>query len=162
MTVRDFGRTAIFLATLALPVAAMAATPAALPTEAPAAAGPAPAMSKAAALKVEQHIEALHRQLAITPAEQAPWDQFAQVMRDNAAQMGATIGDRGGHMAHMNAAENMQSYATLAQVHADNMKRLSASFGTLYSALSDDQKHLADTVFRNEQAHHDAARKHAG
>ena len=34
--------------------------------------------------RVENHIKQLHAQLHITPAEQSQWDQFAQVMRDNA------------------------------------------------------------------------------
>jgi hypothetical protein len=162
MTLRQFGRTTIVLATLTLPAAATAAAQGAAPPAAPPAAAPVPAMPKAAALEVEHHIAELHTQLAITPAEQPQWDQFAKVMRDNAAQMGATLDGRGGQMAHMNAVENMQSYATLAQLHAENMKRLTASFGTLYGALSDDQKHLADTVFRNDQPHHGSAHRHVG
>jgi hypothetical protein len=155
MTPRHLCRAALLLAAFAMPAAAIAATPAAMTAQ-------QPAMPKAMALKVEQHITTLHAQLAITPAEQPQWDQFAQTMRDNAAQMGETVDDRGTRMTQMNAAENMQSYATLAQVHADNMKKLSTSFGTLYSALSDEQKHVADTLFRNDHAHHDAAHKHIG
>jgi hypothetical protein len=147
---------------LAFPVATIAATPGAMTQAAPAEASPSPALPKEMALKVEQHINALHAQLAITQAEQPQWDAFAQVMRDNATQIGQTIDGRGGRMAKMNADENMQSYATLAQVHADNMKKLSTSFSALYSALSDDQKHLADSIFRNDHARHEAGHKHTG
>jgi hypothetical protein len=161
MTLRHFRDAALAL-TLAFPAAAIAATPAAMTQAHPEVAVASPALPKDMALKVEQHIHTLHAQLAITAAEQPQWDQFAQVMRDNAAQMGQTIEGRGGRMARMNAAENMQSYATLAQVHADNMTKLSASFGTLYSALSEEQKHLADTIFRNDHPHHEALRKHTG
>jgi hypothetical protein len=161
MTPRYLRHAALALA-LASPAAALGATPAAMTQGEPAEASLSPALPRAMALKVEQHINALHAQLAITPAEQPQWDQFAQVMRDNAAHMGQTIDGRGGHMAQMNAADNMQSYAKLAQVHADNMKKLSASFGTLYSALTDDQKHLADTIFRNDHPNRVSTHRHTG
>lgn len=151
------------LAALALPVVATPALAAQPPATAAAAdAGAAPALPKAMAANLDQHIAGLHEQLAITPAEQAQWDQFAQVMRDNAVAMHQAIEARGGKLAKANAAENMASYAALARVHADNMEKLSSSFQTLYSGLSDDQKQVADTVFRNEHGKHQSLHKQAG
>jgi hypothetical protein len=158
---------ALLLASIALP--AFAAPP---PVGAPAAQtapmpgdstpGTAPALPKAMATKLDQHIVKLHGELAITPAEEPQWNAFAGVMRDNAAAMRQVIEDRGGKLGTMNAADNMQSYAELAKVHADNMQKLAASFETLYRSLSDEQKQVADTVFRNEQAKHEASHKHTG
>jgi hypothetical protein len=46
-----------------------------------------PVPGKSMEERVENHIKQLHAQLRITPAEQPQWDQFAQVMRDNARDM---------------------------------------------------------------------------
>ncbi len=98
--------------------------------------------------EVDRHIRQLHDQLKITPAEQPQWDQFAQVMHDNASQMGAAVAERADDVANMNAADNMQSYAKLAQVHADNMQKLSSAFKALYDSFPQAQRQLADGVFK--------------
>jgi hypothetical protein len=145
-----------------LPVAAFAAATAApLPQSAPAATE-APPLSKGMEAKLDQHIDSLHEQLAITPAEQTQWDGFAQVMRDNAAAMHAAVDERAKSFVSMNAADNMKSYAELARVHADNMQKLAQSFESLYSDLSADQKKIADGVFRHDEAKHRAMHKQAG
>ncbi len=136
----------------AAPAAAFAQTTPATTTPAPAApAAPsaAPAtLSPAVSARVEQHIKALHDQLGITTAEQPQWDQFAQVMRDNAAQIGQAFQARGAKIATDSAADNMQSYAAIAQVHATNMQKLASAFQALYTSFPDAQKQKADTVFR--------------
>ncbi len=50
----------------------------------------------------------------------------------------------------LNADESIKSYAALAQLHADNMKKLSTAFSALSATLSDDQRKTADVMFRNE------------
>ncbi len=140
---------ALLLPAMAMPVSAFAQAPA--QSAAPATAQKAkPAMAKtmSPADRVERHITHLHAQLQITPAQQAPWDQFAQVMRDNANDMNQTLEQRGTGFASMNAADNMQSYAKVALQHADDMQKLATAFQTLYGSMSDDQKKNADTVFR--------------
>lgn len=101
---------------------------------------------------VEQHIRQLHDQLGITSAQQSRWEQCAQVMRDNAAQMKQAVMDRGARVGTLDAAENMQSYAKLAQVHATNMQKLASSFQSLYASFPDRQKQVADDVFRKNNA----------
>jgi protein CpxP len=142
---------------VSLPAGAFAQTPSAAPT---ATAKPAATASKApsAADRVEQHITQLHTQLHITPAQQAQWDQFAQVMRDNAKGVDALVDQRGASLASMTAAENMQSYSQIAQQHAQDMQKLSTAFQTLYSSLSDEQKKNADEVFRARAAQHTATK----
>ena len=150
----------LLLAAVALPVSAFAQTqtpvggPSATPR--PKAAAPKPA---SVTERVEQHITHLHAQLHITPAQQAQWDQFAQVMRDNAKDMNQTLEQRGAGFASMNAAENMQSYAQIAQQHAQDTQKLATAFQALYGAMSDDQKKNADAVFRAHGGHPAHARR---
>ena len=137
------------LAVPALNASASAQTSAPATSPAPA---PEPALPKAVSAKVEQHIKQLHGELGITPAEQPQWDQFAQVMRVNAAEINQSFTDRAAKVGAMNASDNMQSYAQLAQVHATNMQKLASAFQSLYSSLPDQQKLVADGVFRKSNA----------
>ena len=167
MTRLSFPRAAILAAAalplLAMPVGAFAQT-AAAPTPAPTPASTSTAVSasmpKAMAARVEQHIKQLHDQLGITAAEQSQWDQFAQVMRDNAAQISQAFADRGAKLDTMTAADNMQSYAQLSQVHATNMQKLASSFQSLYNSFPDQQKQTADAVFRANGAKPMSTKKH--
>lgn len=109
----------------------------------------AASLAKDETAKVEQHIKHLHDQLGVTPAEQPQWDQFADVMRGNAAQMNQAFNDRGSKFGTASAVDDMQSYAKVAQVHADNMQKLATAFQSLYDAFPDPQKQVADRVFRN-------------
>ena len=102
--------------------------------------------------EVEAQIKRLHDQIKITPAQEQQWDAFAQVMRDNAQKTRDAYHERGEKFASMNADDSMKSYASLAQLHADNMQKLSAAFSTLYASLSDAQKADADAAFRYEHA----------
>jgi periplasmic protein CpxP/Spy len=99
--------------------------------------------------RVEQHIARLHAQLHITPAQQQQWDQFAQVMRDNAKSMDQAFEQRASNFGSMNAVDNMQSYAQIAQQHAEDTQKLATAFQSLYGSLSDAQKKNADAVFRS-------------
>lgn len=129
-------------------------TPAATPsTAAPAAGGPAAAVTppRAAAHSpgaVEQRIQQLHTQLRISPQEQSQWDAFAQTMRQNADNMRDAIDQRGAQMGTMDAAQNMQSYAQLAQVHAQDMQQMASAFQTLYQGMTPEQRQNADQLFR--------------
>jgi len=101
-----------------------------------------------ASAQVEQHIGQLHTQLGITSVEQPQWEQFAQVIRDNAARMTSTLTARSSAASTMGAEDNMQSYAQLAQVHATNMQNLASAFQALYISFTAQQKQRADGVFR--------------
>ena len=85
----------LLLPAVAMPVGAMAQT------QTPAAGAATTPQAKTATKpqsrvdRVEQHINQLHTQLRITPAQQGAWDQFAQVMRDNAKNMSETLTQRG-------------------------------------------------------------------
>ncbi len=157
MTIKSNSRTAVVLASLLIPAMALsggAFAQTATPT-APAPTTPAPAQPKAPGAKqvsradrVEKHIADMHAQLRITPAQQSEWDQFAQVMRENAASMNDTMEKRRAGFASLNAADNMESYAQIAEQHAQNMQKLATTFKVLYGSMSEDQKKNADAVFR--------------
>lgn len=136
--------------------ASTSATPAAAPASAPATGG------KKHADEVEAQIKSLHDQIKITSAQESQWDTFAQVMRDNAQKTRDAYHERGQKFSSLNADDSLKSYAALAQLHADNVQKLSAAFSTLYASLSDDQKADADSAFRYERAkrhHHHGAGK---
>jgi periplasmic protein CpxP/Spy len=110
--------------------------------------------------KVEQRITDLHAKLHITPAQQPQWDQFIQVMRDNARTMDETFQHRVQTMTAMTATENMQSYAQLAATNAQDVQKLVPAFQALYDTMSDTQKRTADQVFRDD-AHHGGHTQHS-
>src|SRR5215469_11820405 len=107
-----------------------------------------PAADKNAEERVEQRIKELHAQLRITAAEHPQWDQFVQVMRENARDMDEAGAQRIDHFQTMNALQNMQSYEQIAEQHAQHLQKLVPAFQNLYNAMSDQQKQLADQVFR--------------
>lgn len=132
--------------------AAVAAPPSATSSSsaAPAAATqPAKPAAHAMADKTEQRIADLHAKLKILPAQQPQWDQFSQVMRDNARSMDETFQHRVQAMSTMTAVQNMQSYAQVANDHAQEAQRLVPAFQALYDTMSATQKQMADQVFRD-------------
>ena len=102
---------------------------------------------------IEQRITALRAKLQITTAQDPQWNQFAQVMRDNAKRMDDTFQQRVQGIGAMNAEDNMASYAQVAMSHALGMQNLVPAFHTLYGTMTDLQKRAADQVFRDD-AHH--------
>lgn len=115
---------------------------------------------------VEKRITDLHTRLHITPEQSSQWDQFAQVMRDNAKDIDQAYQDRAQKLGTMSAVDNMQSFAQIEQLRGQQIQKLVPAFQTLYASLSDQQKQDADALFRNQaakaQAHRQAAAaKHA-
>lgn len=98
---------------------------------------------------VEERIMDLHNQLQITDAQSKQWGNFAQTMRENAHRTDDAMKDYAEKSGNLSAVEVMKSYATMAQVHADNMQKLVSALNDLYGSLSDDQKKTADTLFRS-------------
>jgi periplasmic protein CpxP/Spy len=158
---------AAIVALLALPAAALA-QPAQSPAPAvppaasssPMAAEPAP--GKNVEERVETHIKQMHAQLRITPAEQPQWEQFAQVMRDNARDMDQAFMQRAQQYPTMNAVQNMQSYEQIAEAHAASLQKLVPAFQNLYSAMPAQQQQLTDQVFRANAESHAQKRTQTG
>lgn len=99
--------------------------------------------------KAEQRIKELHAKLHITQAEEPQWQAFVQVMRDNAQQMSTLIAQRDENPG-TTAVDNLTSYETITDAHADGLKKLVPAFKSLYDSLSDEQKKVADTLFRGD------------
>jgi periplasmic protein CpxP/Spy len=113
-----------------------------------------PVAGKTAAERVERRIKELHTQLHITPAQQPQWDQFALVMRENARDMDQAFMQRSQQFATMNAVQNMQSYEQIAEEHAKRLQKLVPAFENLYNAMPEQQRQLADQVFRANAERH--------
>ncbi len=109
------------------------------------------------AAKIERRITDLHAKLFISPVQQPQWDQFAQVMRDNARSMDEAYQQRIQAIPTMTATANMQSYVQVAKDHAQDVQKLVPAFQALYDTMSDNQKRTADQVFRDDNHHHDHA-----
>ena len=121
----------------------------------------APAAASAPAGKHERNVEDriayLHSQLKITPAQDPQWGTFADVMRSNGETMSDLYKQRQA-ATDLSALDDMKQYATIAQAHADGMKKLVDAFEPLYNSFSPDQKKLADETFR--QHPHPGGKKH--
>ena len=100
----------------------------------------------------------------ITPAEETQWNQFAEVMRQNARDMDQAFIQRAEQFPTMNAVQNLQSYEQLAEDHAQRVQKLIPAFENLYNVMPEQQKQLADQVFRAnaETRMEGAAQSHRG
>ncbi len=172
-----FLASAAVAALLALPAAAFAQSAAprtSEPTTAPSATTTAPsaettapsatqtAPSASIEQRVEAHIKQLRAQLRITAAEQPQWEQFAQVMRQNARDMDQAFMQRAQQYPSMNAVQNMQSYEQIADAHAQHLQKLVPAFENLYNAMPEQQKRVADQVFRANAEQHQQKRMQTG
>jgi len=97
--------------------------------------------------EVEKHIKDLHVRLKITPAQESQWNAVAETMRENAKELDRAIDKRDATVASATAIDNLNSYADIAQAHANGVRKLASAFSGLYSAMSDEQKKEADEVF---------------
>jgi protein CpxP len=99
---------------------------------------------------VEQRIVNLHAALQITPAEEANWNAVALAMRENAVEMQKLVAEKTAkEMASMTAVEDLQTYGKFARAHVKGLKQLTSAFETLYKAMPDSQKKIADQVFQD-------------
>ena len=142
---RAVAAAALLSSFVALP--ALAQTSPAPTANATAAAAPAAKEAKHSAA-VESHITALKKKLMITSAQESTWDTFAAVMRDNGEAIEAAVQEREASK-NLDAIHDLQSYANVAQVHADGAKKLAAAFQPVYDSLSPEQKKNADTMFEH-------------
>jgi len=124
-------------------ISAYAQTP---PASAVAPASPAK-MDAKRDMRVEKHIRELHDKLKITASEETLWASVAKTMHDSADDLDLVLDKRNSLPSNASAIDDLNSYADVAQAHADSVKKLSMVFGPLYAAMPDDQKKLADQVF---------------
>ena len=99
---------------------------------------------------VDERITNLHSALKITPDEETNWTGVAQAMRKNATKMQKLAADRAAQAPEsMTAVQDLKGYEKFARAHFEGLKNLIASFETLYNAMPDAQKKVADAVFQN-------------
>jgi hypothetical protein len=108
--------------------------------------------AKSAAAKqesLEDRIASLHKSLKITADEEPAWTDVAQTMRDNEAAMQKLVEARNtAPMQKISAVDDLKIYEGFTQAHDAGLKKLIASFETLYGAMPDAQKAIADQVFQ--------------
>lgn len=151
------GVVALTAVLLIVPALAQTTSPPPAPPSAPA---PAPS-TKAPAKPMSHHMSAvdarirsLHARLHITAAQEPQWEQVAAAMRENAATIDKMARERNAKLRTMNAVENLQTYAAIADAHADGLKKLAPAFDSLYQAMSPAQQKNADAVFRAIAEHY--------
>ena len=141
MSVRRIGGAFIVLAAACLPIARGVAQSAAP--------GPAPAAAPGRAHEqAEKRVATLRSQLKITPAQTKAFDDFAQVMRDNADKMDALDKEQSPKLRTMSAVDQMKAYEAMTQEQADGMQRMVPAYSRLYDAFSPEQKRIADDSSR--------------
>ena len=92
---------------------------------------------------IERQISDLRKRLNITPQQQPQFDAFAQAMRQNAQTMEPLMQEQQ-QGANRNAVDDLKAAAKFAEAEADALKRLLTPLQSLYDALSDQQKKVAD------------------
>jgi hypothetical protein len=99
--------------------------------------------------RIEARIKDLHKKLHITAAQDTPWNNLAQVMRDNAKAMVDLQTQRAADTQSMSAVDAVKSYASVIEAHEAGMKKFIPAFEALYNSMSDAQKKTADSLFRS-------------
>ena len=136
-------------ATAPIQLAQAATTPAAPASPAAKGATGGPAV-EAKGETIDQRITNLHAALQITPDEETNWNAVAQVMRKNAAIIQKLVRERAAQAPEtMTAVQDLKGYEKFARAHYAGLKRLIASFETLYNSMPDAQKKVADEVFQS-------------
>jgi protein CpxP len=104
---------------------------------------------------VDGRIAFLKTELKITPAQEAQWDQFAAVMRQNAQSLDQAIANARQHRdTAMNAADRIEMEAQFAKLRAENEARLANAFRPLYASLSPEQQQMANELMSHAGWHH--------
>ena len=133
-------------ALIAVPAAAFAQAPQTALTQ-PNAASTTTASAQKRNAFVEQRITELRTEIKITPDEQKSFDDFADVMRHNAADIDGVTEKSAALPATASAVERMQAYSNVAQTHAQNVQQLTSAFTTFYNTLTPQQKKIVDASF---------------
>ncbi len=107
---------------------------------------------------LEARIRDLHDKLHITDSQTTDWNVIAQIMRDNSEAMRKVITERHEKADTLTAVDDLNLYRKAAEVHLENVTRLSTAFAKLYNTMSDEQKKVADAVLRHPRPGADAHR----
>jgi Spy/CpxP family protein refolding chaperone len=108
---------------------------------------------------MERHIAHLHDMLKVGADQEEQWKSVAQTMRDNETALHDLIKSKQAMIATQSAVDDLNSYAEIADLHAQGAKKMAAAFATFYAGLTDSQKKTADEFF-HEHKHHNGATSH--
>ena len=113
-----------------------------------------PAMTNQARHAVERseaRVDELHARLHITAAQESLWGVVAQTMRDNAAELHASVADRLANRDTMTAVDDLKFFQIVADEHSNGLKKFIPAFAALYDAMTPAQKIEADRVFKDHR-----------
>lgn len=97
--------------------------------------------------RVDARAAELEQKLKVTPQQKPQWDKVVAVMRGNAETIEDVINHRRQNAGKMTALEDMRSYQTLSEKHAQGMDNLVDVFEPFYQTLTPEQKKIADEEF---------------
>jgi LTXXQ motif family protein len=97
---------------------------------------------------IAERLKYLHDRLRITPAQEPLWADLARVMQDNAKAVAPLIRERREVTKNRTAVETLDIYERLGEVQLEGLKNFLAAFRALYDKLSEQQKKVADVIFR--------------
>ena len=93
----------------------------------------------------------LHERLRITPAQEPLWASLTQVMRDNATALSPLRREQFQARQGGNSIELLSAGEKLDEAQLDGLRKFIAAYQALYESMSDEQKKIADFVFRRSQ-----------
>ena len=96
----------------------------------------------------EARIKQLQSTLKITKDQEELWNNLTLVMRENAKDMDALSKDRAENTKNMNAVEHLKFHSQITEAHLNQQKKLLPPFEALYTSLTNEQKKIADTIFK--------------
>lgn len=111
-----------------------------------------PAPTRSFTRHMDGRVAFLKAELKITPAQQAAFDNYVRVMRQNAEEMQAASQSRRAQPAGntqrkpTTALEQLERRAEMSKLAAAQTQRSLDAFKPLYAALSDEQKRTADEL----------------
>ena len=104
---------------------------------------------------VDGRIAFLKTELEITPGQEAQWQQYASVMRQNAQSLDQAMTTARQHRGTaMNAVERLEVRGEFAKVRAENQARLLTALKPLYASLSPDQQQVANALMTRHMGEH--------
>jgi LTXXQ motif family protein len=97
---------------------------------------------------IEERLRYLHGRLRITPAQEPLWANVARAMRENAKSVAPLIRARLQPTKNRTAIDTLDIYEKLGEAQLQGLKDFLAAFHALYDSMSDEQKKIADVMFR--------------
>ncbi len=94
----------------------------------------------------DARIAALKATLAITPAQQGPWDTYAAALKKHMTGMHTAHQSMMSAGATKSPVERLDTHAAMMEGRLASLKEVKPALTTLYAVLSDEQKKKADAA----------------